>query len=214
MTSPIYPPQGGSSKVWRIKLSPKIKRLLAQYSHEGTCTHSPYVFQSCCTLFDIINIDQGILRGTQTDSPPMGNISLSNTDMIYADFNTWLYEIPYSMWRETLFYSCWKARKYRKSAGWCESVQYAYSGISVCSVYVVTIQKRILPRGVFAEANCVRSWPRGYASPQMHHLHPHKLPHIPKWAWSGTIQFFCSALVQFIHFHTLAGTQKQKDRTR
>lgn len=90
MTSPIYPPQGGSSEVCRIKLSPEIKRLLAQFSHGRRCAHSPYVFQSCCILFDIINMDQGVLRSSQTHSPPKGNISLSNTDMIYADFNTWL----------------------------------------------------------------------------------------------------------------------------
>lgn len=88
MTSPIYPPQGGFSEVWRIKLSPEIKRLLAQFSHGGSCARSPYVFQSCCILFDIISVDQGILHSSQTYSPPKGNISLTNTDMIYADFST------------------------------------------------------------------------------------------------------------------------------
>ena len=90
MTSPIYPPQGGSSEVCRIKLSPEIKRLLAPFSRGGRRARSPYVFQSCCILFDIINMDQGVLRSSQTHSPPRGNISLTNTDMIYADFNTWL----------------------------------------------------------------------------------------------------------------------------
>lgn len=90
MTSPIYPPQGGFSEVWHIKLSPEIKQLLAQFSHGGRWAHSPYVFQSCCILFDIINMDQGVLCSSQTHSSPKGNISLGNTDMIYADFNTWL----------------------------------------------------------------------------------------------------------------------------
>lgn len=35
MTSPIYPPQGGSSEVRSIKLSPEIKRLLTRLSHRG-----------------------------------------------------------------------------------------------------------------------------------------------------------------------------------
>lgn len=90
MTSPIYPPQGGSREVWRIKLSPEIKRLLAHCCHGGSCANSPYIFQSCCILFDIISVDQGVVHSSQTHSPPKGNISLPNTDMIYADFKTWL----------------------------------------------------------------------------------------------------------------------------
>lgn len=126
MTSPIYPPQGGSSEVWRIKLSPEIKWILAQFSHGGRCTHSPYAFQPCSILFDIISVDQGVLRSTQTHSPPKGNRSLSNTDMIYADFNTWLCAILHV--RGYNFY------RFLEAAVWCVHVQH----ICMC-VYAVCI---------------------------------------------------------------------------
>lgn len=88
MTSPIYPPQGGFSKVWHIKLSPEIKQLLTQFSHGGSCARSPYVFRLGCILFDIINMDQGVLCSSQKHSYPKSNIfSLVNTEMIYAEFN-------------------------------------------------------------------------------------------------------------------------------
>lgn len=97
MTSPIYPPQGGFSEVWHIKLSPEIKKLLAQLNHGRRCARSPYIFQSWCILFDIINMDQWVLCCSQTHSLPKGNISPGNTDVIYADFNTWLRAISHVM---------------------------------------------------------------------------------------------------------------------
>lgn len=95
MTRPIYPPQGGFSEVWHIKLSPAIKQLLAQFIHEGRWAHSLYVFQSCCILFDIINMDQGVVCSSPTHSAPKGNISLDNTDMINADFYVWHVHVQY-----------------------------------------------------------------------------------------------------------------------
>lgn len=130
MTSPIYPPQGGSSEVWRIKLSPEIKWLLAQFSRGGRCAHSPYVFQSCCILFDIINVDQGVLRSTQTHSPPKGNISLNNTDVINADFHTC------AMCNIACEGTQLSTGFYLNGFVWCKSVQCVHAGVCIC-VYTV-----------------------------------------------------------------------------
>lgn len=181
MTSPIYPPQGGSSEVWRIKLSPEIKRILAQFSHGGRCAHSPYAFQSCSILFDIINLDQGVLRSTQTHSPPKGNISLSNTDMIYADFNTWLCAILHV--REHNFYRFWEALRYLKTAVWC-----VYTCVYTVCIYSPSEWEyclgvySVLPKQTVSEAGPMA----------MLHLRcitlPTRVAWFPNAGWSGSTQ--------------------------
>lgn len=76
-------------------MSPEIKRVLTSCSRGGRCALSPYVFQSSCISFDIINVDQGVPCSIQTHSPPRSNIGLSAADMIYADLKTWLCAIKY-----------------------------------------------------------------------------------------------------------------------
>lgn len=129
MTSPIYPPQGGFSEVWHIKLSPEIKKLLAQLNHGRRCAPSPYIFQSWCILFDIINMDQWVLCSSQTHSPPKGNISPGNTDVMYADFNTC--RVQYHMLWENPILQVWESAEIFK---WC-SIKLRHTQSAVYVVY-------------------------------------------------------------------------------
>lgn len=190
MTSPIYPPQGGSSEVWSIKLSPEIKRLLAPFSRGGRRARSPYAFRSCCILFDIINMDQGVPRCTETHSPPKGNISRSNTDMIYADFNTWLCAKLHE-----------KVHNFLQVFGGSSEIFKSCSTLTVC-VCMWSQSKREYCLCAFSFAGT--NWINGYASPQMYYLTPHKWSHIPMQAWSRSTGLY------YIHFDSLAGAQEVK----
>lgn len=145
-------------------------------------------------------MDQGVLRSTQTHSPPKGNISLSNTDMIYADFTTWLCAIFYI---RVAFFFLFFVQVLTNSEifkGHYMSTQCGNSHVDVC---IFTIQGRPFHKCIFsfAETNCKRGrfgvllHLRGISSPTQVASFP-----------SASVDLEHTIVLHCIHFYCVAGT--------